>query len=148
MSFNGLRLEHALEGSCNFIAWKEKMEDVLDENGVLEHTRTDIPKPTASDAQQLAQWKKDITNWIILEGLKDHVVSTLHGKENVYAMWKTLIDLFKSSSDAKKLALKDKLKNIRMQENETIVQYLSRFTRVGDELGGVGETMPPYELVS
>ena len=34
MSFNGLRLEYALEGSSNYIAWKDRMEAVLDDNGL------------------------------------------------------------------------------------------------------------------
>ena len=36
MSFNGLRLEYALEGSSNYVAWKDRMEAVLDDNGLLE----------------------------------------------------------------------------------------------------------------
>ena len=36
MSFNGLRLEYALEGSSHYIAWKDKMEAVLDDNGLKE----------------------------------------------------------------------------------------------------------------
>lgn len=30
------------------------MEVVLDDNGIWEYTQTDIPKPTTSDAQELA----------------------------------------------------------------------------------------------
>ena len=36
MSFNGLRLEYDLEGSSNYIAWKDRMEAVLDDNGLKE----------------------------------------------------------------------------------------------------------------
>ena len=36
MSFNGLRLEYALEGSSNYISWKDRMEVVLDDNGLKE----------------------------------------------------------------------------------------------------------------
>ena len=45
MSFNGLRLEYALEGSSNYIAWKDKMEVVLEDNGLKEFIDNDIPKP-------------------------------------------------------------------------------------------------------
>ena len=34
-----------------------------------------------------------------------------------------------------------------MQQNEILPQYLSRFTQVRDELGGVGENVPSSELV-
>lgn len=34
-----------------------------------------------------------------------------------------------------------------MDKNEIVVQYLSKFTKVRDELGGVGETVPSSKLV-
>lgn len=36
MTFNGLRLEYAFKSNYNFIAWKDRMEDVFDDNGFLE----------------------------------------------------------------------------------------------------------------
>jgi len=42
------------------------------------------------------------------------VVSILHGNHTDYEMWKALTDLLERNSDARKLALKDKLRNIQM----------------------------------
>ena len=64
---------------------------------------------------------------ILLEGVRDHIVSSLHGKATTYAMWKALRDLFQSSSDHRKLALKDKLKKIKMEKGNTILKYLTKF---------------------
>lgn len=88
MTFNGLSLEYALEGISNFINWKDHMEEVFDDNGLLEYIKRDVTKPTESNAQNLAQWKKIVAKlWrIILEGVQDHIVSNIHGKENSYAM--------------------------------------------------------------
>ena len=111
MSFNGLRLEYALEGSSNYIAWKDRMEAVVEDNGLKEFIDSNVPKPTSSDAALLDAWQKTIakTRRILLEGVKDHIVSSIHRKANPFAMWKALTDLFQSSSDHRKLALKDKL---------------------------------------
>lgn len=43
MTFNGLKLEYALEGTSNFVAWKDRMEAVLDANRSLEYVKIDIP---------------------------------------------------------------------------------------------------------
>ena len=56
MSFNGLRLEYAFEGSSNYIAWKDRMEAVLDDNGLKEFIEADVPKPT--DTAQVDAWQK------------------------------------------------------------------------------------------
>jgi len=83
MYFYGLQLEHALEGSLNYIEWKDRMEAVLEENGLEEFIDQDIPKPPTSNAKDLVEWRKCVAKarWIILEGVRDHIVSSLHGKE-------------------------------------------------------------------
>jgi len=60
-----------------------------------------------------------------LEGVQDHIVSNLHGKETPFSMWKPLIELFEHNSDQGKLALKVKLRSFKMQKNDTIPQYLT-----------------------
>ena len=57
MAFNGLRLEYALEGICNYIYWKERMEVVLEGNGLNEFIDNDVSKPVVTDAANLDAWK-------------------------------------------------------------------------------------------
>lgn len=83
-----------------------------------------------------------------MEIVRDHIVSNIHGKETPFKMWKALTQLFENSSDHENLALKDKLQNIKMRKNETIPQYLCKFTQVHDEIGGVSVNVAEYELVS
>ena len=96
MSFNGLRLECALEGSSNYITWKDRMEAVLDDNGLKDFIDAEVPKPTSSDAAVIEAWQKKTTKCrrILLEGVKDHIVSSLHGKASPFLMCKALTDLF------------------------------------------------------
>ena len=99
MSYQGLRLEYALEGSSNYIAWRDRMEAFLDENGLKEFIDAEVPKP--SDATLVEAWQKKTTRCrrILLEGVKDHIVSSLHGNASPYLMWKALTELFQSKSD-------------------------------------------------
>lgn len=71
MDFYGLRLEYALKGSSNYVAWKEGMEALLEYNGLKEFIDNNILKPTTYDAQDLAKWKKCVAmvRRIILEGV-------------------------------------------------------------------------------
>eukprot|EP00253_Pinus_taeda_P024794 PITA_24794 len=142
MAFYGLRLENALEGSSNYITWKGRMEAVLEDNGLKEFIDQEIPKPASTNAQELAEWKKCVAKvrQIILEGVRDHIVSSLPGKDTLFSMWKTFKDLYQNSSDQRKLALKDKLRRIKMEKGNTISTYLNKFTTCKDELGSVGIT--------
>ena len=88
--------EYALEGSLNFIAWRDGIDPVLEDNGLKEFIDQEVPKLSATDAQKLAEWKKCVARarQIILEGVRDHIVSSLHGKKTSHAMWKALKDIF------------------------------------------------------
>eukprot|EP00253_Pinus_taeda_P036312 PITA_36312 len=148
MAFYGLRLEYALEGSLNYIAWKDRMEAILEDNGLKEFIDQEIPKLASTNAQELAKWKKCVAKvrWIILEGVRDHIVSRLHGKDTPFSMWKTLKDLYQNSSDQTKLALKDKLQRIKMEKGDIISTYLNKLTTCRDELGSVGITTTDYYM--
>jgi hypothetical protein len=150
VSFNGLRLEYALEGSSNYISWKDRMEAVLEDNGLKCYIDADVPKPDATHTANLDAWKNKVVKArkILLEGVRDHIVSSLHGKTTPYAMWKVLTDLFQNSSDHRKLALKDKLRKIKMEKGDTIPKYLTKFVQCWDELGSVGITVTADDLVS
>ena len=97
----------------------------------------------------MAEWKKCLAKarWIILEGVRDHIVSRIHGKESPHAMWKTLTDLYQNNTDQRKLALKDKLRKIKMEKGKTITKYLAKFTQCRDELGSVGTTDAKEDMV-
>ena len=114
MVFYGLRLE--------YIAWKDRMEAVLEDNGLKEFIHRDIPEPPLPNAQNLDEWKKCVARArrIILEGVRDHTVSSIHGKETSHSMWKELKDLFQNNSDHRKLALKGKLRKIKMEASDSI----------------------------
>ena len=79
-------MDYSLEGCSNYISWKDKMEAVLDDNGLKEFIDADIPKPASSDAAALDAWQKKIAKCrrILLEGVKDHIVSNLHGKASSF----------------------------------------------------------------
>ena len=88
------------------------------------------------------------TRRILLEGVKDHIVSSLHGKANPFLMWKDLIDFFQSRSDQRKLTLKDKLRKIKMEKGDSIPKYLTKFVHYNDEIESVGVTVDDEDMVS
>ena len=55
-----------------------------------------------------------------MEGVEDHIVFSLHGKASPFLMWKALKNSFQSKSNQRKLALKDKLRNIKMEKGDSI----------------------------
>ena len=64
------------------------MEAVLDDNGLKEFIDSDVPKPGSSDVAALDAWKNKVAKCrrILLEGVKDHIVSSLHVKATPFLM--------------------------------------------------------------
>jgi hypothetical protein len=126
------------------------MEAVLEDNDLKEFIDKDVPKLDVADTANLDAWQKKVekVRMILLEGVQHHIVSNLHGKATPYAMWKALMDLFQNSSDHRKLALKDKLRNIKMEKGDSIPKYLTNFLQCRDELGSVGIIFVDDDLVS
>jgi hypothetical protein len=116
-------------------------EVVLEDNGLKGYIDADVPKPDATDTANLDAWQKKVAKArrILLEGVRDHIVSSLHGKTTPYAMWKVLTDLFQNSSDHRKLALKDKLKKINTWRKATPFQNISQ------SLSNVGMSLEVWE---
>jgi hypothetical protein len=71
MYFNCLRLEYELKGNYNYITWKERMEEVLKDNGLKGYIDNDVPNPDAIDTANIDAWKKkvDKARGILLEGV-------------------------------------------------------------------------------
>ena len=102
------------------------MEAVLEDKGLKEFIDSNVPKPTSTDVALLDAWQKKVakTRRILLEGVKDHIVSSLHRKASPFAMWKALTNLFQSSNDHRKLVLKVKLRKSKWRR-ATIFKNIS-----------------------
>jgi hypothetical protein len=142
-------LEYALDASSNYIAWKDRVEVVVEDNGLKEFIDKDFPKLAAIDIANLDAWQKKVAKVrrILLEGVEDHIVSSLHGKSTPHAMWKVFMDMFQNSRDHRKLALKDKLRKIKMEKGDSIPKYLTNLVQCQDELWSVGITVIDDNLV-
>lgn len=137
----GLKVDDRLDGQSNFGAWKERIISVLDEAEVRDIVEKTVAIPT--DATQLAAYKKKCAKAkrLILDGIKDHVIPRVRGKDHAFEVSEVLTKLYQSSNENQKMSLRDKMKAIRMKGSEGVVAYLSRFTNVRDELAAMGETV-------
>jgi len=57
---------------------------------------------------------------IILDGVRDHIVSHISEQDMAKEMWDSLFTLYQSSSEQRKMFLQEKLRSVRMQKGERI----------------------------
>jgi hypothetical protein len=143
----GLRFEGRLDGASNFCPWRERIGLVLEENGLLEIVEGKVATPT--DAVQLVSHKKKNVKArrIIVNGVKDHNIPHLSGKNIAKDMWEALLKLYQSDNQSRQMLLREKLRSTKMAKGELVVTYLTKFTQIRDELAVVGEAVDKTKLV-
>lgn len=62
-------------------------------------------------------------------------------------MWASLTKLYQSSNQNRKMVLKERLRNAKMPETNTVASYLTRITQIRDDLATIRETIDSEELV-
>jgi hypothetical protein len=60
----------------------------------------------------------------------------------------SLCKLYESSNENQKMVLYDRLRGIRMLQDELVTSFLGRYTQIRDELGAVGEVVDPNSMVT
>ena len=82
---------------------------------------------------------------IILDGVKDHLIPHLTGKNTAWHMWEALKTLFQNKNENRKMVLREKLREIRMTNSKKVTSYLTRIQQVRAEL--VGNDVADTDLV-
>ena len=94
----GLPIEDRLDGASNYGSWKPRVLLYLEENEVKDFSLTTVPVP--NDANQLAAWKmNDVkARKILMDSVKNHLVSHLAKSETTKEMFDSLKKLFERDS--------------------------------------------------
>lgn len=94
MATTGLRDHDRLEDASNFVIWKVRMLFLLDEYGLKAYV--DNVVAVLQDADQLKEYKKEMgkAKRLILDGVRDHIVSHISSKGSSKEMWDALVQLY------------------------------------------------------
>jgi hypothetical protein len=130
MASVGLRVEDRLDGASIFYRWRERISLVPEENGLLEIAEGKVATPT-DPIQLAAHAKKDVKAIkILVDGVKDHIIPHLSGKETTREMWEALVKLYQSDNQSRKMLLRETLRSTEMAKGESVVTYLTKFTQI------------------
>ena len=98
MASHGLRDQDRLEGSSNYVIWKERIKFLLDEYDLKTFMDNVVIVPT--DLDQNKKYKSDMAKAkrLILDGVKDHIVSHIAGKNTTREIWEAFSVLYEGTS--------------------------------------------------
>jgi hypothetical protein len=149
MSVSQMCAENRLAGASNWSSWKARMVFVLEDLELWDIVEAVVPTIPVTAPILVAEYRKrnNKAKRTISDGVRDHIIPHVTGKAHAYQMWASLCSLYESSNENRKMVLHDRLRSIRMLEDESVTSFLARFTQIRDELGAVREVIVPKSLV-
>ena len=114
----------------NYSTWEFKLKNVLISKDLWDAIEGTGKIDPGVDAKALAQ---------INLAVKEHHFATLRACKTAKEAWEALASIYKSKSEARKLALHQELLNLAMLGGEDITQYVNRAKRIRGDLLAAGE---------
>jgi len=125
MASHGLRDQDRLDEASNYVIWKTKILAVLEEYDLEANANSVVAVLVDNYQKKKYKAEQGKAKRLILDGVRDHVVSHLQGKDTAREMWEALSSLYECSSEQWKMYLEQKLQWNLMQKGEGVNLYPS-----------------------
>ena len=99
----------------------------------------EVPLPKEDEAKSIHKKKLVMEKRIIADSIKDHLIPQLSSLKTPKAMFYALTKLFEGKNISRKMSLRNQLKNVKIQNAETIQSYFTRVSQINEQLEVVYE---------
>jgi len=139
---------YKLVGSSKFLAWKRRINIVLEENEVIDHINGKVSKP--SEGQALSEYmERDLRSQEIpMESVKDPLVPYIAELETSKEIYDKLVELFFESAIRKVISLRSDLFKLKVSKDEGIYTCLLKASQIRTQLQDLREMISDKEMVS
>ena len=107
--------------------------------------------PDEDEAKALHKKKLVMAKMIIVDSIKDHLIPQVSSLKTPKDMFDTINKLFEGKNInwniAGSLNLKNQLKNVKIQKEETIQSYFTRVSQIKEQLEVVDEEVENAEII-
>ena len=133
--------EEKLNDASNFGPWKARLVITLEEHDVLGYVKGMVAEPPKNlNVVVKDRYKKgDVkAKKIILDSLGDHLITYVSKLKKSKEMYDKLIGMYQANNLSQLFALKNQLKEIKMNRGKTIQAYFMRISKIKYQLSIVG----------
>ena len=141
------KLDEKLEGANKFRAWKYRISLVLEENELDSYINEEVSVPEGDEAKALHKKKLVMAKTIIADSIKDHLMPHVSSLKTPKDMFYALTRLFEGKNINQKMTLRNQLKNVKIQNAETIQYYFKRVSQIKEQLEAVDEEVDKAKIV-
>jgi hypothetical protein len=84
---------------------------------------------------------------IIVDSIKNHLIHHISSLSYPNKIMDTLTRLFEGSNINRRMTMRSQLKNVKMQNSETIHSYFSRVNQIKEQIEDIGDSIEGEEMV-
>lgn len=136
----------------NYANWKFKLQTLMEGNNtwaIVFGAEVKPMSPQAIDAA-IQDWERreNKAKVLLQVTVKDNIIPHIRECKTSKETWDTLKNLYETKTTNRILYLKSKLLSIKMEENESVSDFISRNKDLKDKLGNIGESVSSTNLVT
>ena len=121
---------------------------ILDENDLLEHVTMGVPEPEEEEQKTTHKKNENKAKRIMSDSVKDHLIPHISELQTSRKMYEALNRLYESKDISQNLTLRNQLRNMKMDNSESVTSYLMRVSEIRDQLAAIGDVISDKELVT
>ncbi|OAE32015.1 hypothetical protein AXG93_2772s1250 [Marchantia polymorpha subsp. ruderalis] len=138
-----------LEGNLNYSVWSFKMRNMLSREDTwrLVDPPAGTVAPTTPAEIAALQLQKNKALTMIALSVRDNVIPYISNVTEPDECWRVLKDLYANNTNSRKLLLRRKLTNLKMQEGSSMSEFLQHLKELLNEFACIGLTVTDAEIV-
>ena len=123
---NSTKLDEKLEGAENFRVSKYTIMFILKEHDLDGYIKQEVKEPEGEEVK--SKKNKDMIKFkrIISKYIKDHLISQVSSNNTPNEVFDSLPNMFEGKNINRRMTLRNQLKGVNMQKEETMQSYFSR----------------------
>ena len=110
------------------------------------YIQEEVPVPEGDEAKALHKKKLVMEKRIIADSIKDHLIPQVSSLKTLKAMFDALTKLFEGKNINRKMTLRNQLKNVKIQNEETIQSYFKRVSQIKEQLEAVRAMLQDQDI--
>jgi hypothetical protein len=133
-----MNFENKLDGASNFRVWNTSIDLILAKNKVLDIVKGKIMKREFEEGEEkepqnvtaMEKFKDvDINDMsIIVDSIKDHLIPYISHLDSSKKMYNALTNLFSVRNIGQVMSMKNELRNMKMNDDNSITSYFVRIS--------------------
>jgi hypothetical protein len=147
MSSISVRPEDKLEGASNFNVWKARVLNILEEYDLDNFVTSTIEEPTSNTRRTTFKKNQARAKRITFDSVKDNIMPVIAPLKTAKECFDTLFNLYEKKAPSQKRVLKNKLRTLKMEKDDTIASFFTKISQLRDQLLVIGITIDDDDLI-